>query len=61
MLPHLGAGAGQGLEDAYLIYKLLTHPQTTLDNLEVNFIEVVCSLGHLTHIFGLNLDRSTSL
>lgn len=23
MLPHLGAGAGQGMEDAYLIAKLL--------------------------------------
>ncbi|EKM61815.1 uncharacterized protein PHACADRAFT_191006 [Phanerochaete carnosa HHB-10118-sp] len=32
MLPHLGAGAGQGIEDAYLLAKLLGHPQTTLEN-----------------------------
>lgn len=35
MEPHLGAGAGQGIEDAYLLAQLLTHPQTTLDNIEV--------------------------
>ncbi|KAI8981132.1 FAD/NAD-P-binding domain-containing protein [Trametes punicea] len=34
MLPHLGAGAGQGLEDAYLLSRLLSHKQTTVDNLE---------------------------
>ncbi|KAJ3556357.1 hypothetical protein NM688_g2076 [Phlebia brevispora] len=34
MLPHLGAGAGQGLEDAYLLARLLTHPQTCLANIE---------------------------
>ncbi|EKM53768.1 uncharacterized protein PHACADRAFT_260263 [Phanerochaete carnosa HHB-10118-sp] len=32
MLPHLGAGAGQGIEDAYLLAKLLGHPQTTPEN-----------------------------
>ena len=37
MLPHLGAGAGQGLEDAYVLGKLLGHPQTTLENVEVRF------------------------
>lgn len=35
MLPHLGAGAGQGFEDAYLVGKLLGDPQTTLSNVEV--------------------------
>lgn len=35
MLPHLGAGAGQGIEDAYLLGKLLGHPQTTLANIPV--------------------------
>ena len=35
MLPHWGAGAGQGLEDAYLLFRLLTHPETTADNVEV--------------------------
>lgn len=34
MLPHLGAGAGQGIEDAYLLGKLLGHPQTTLENVD---------------------------
>ncbi|KAI0697527.1 FAD/NAD-P-binding domain-containing protein [Cytidiella melzeri] len=34
MVPHLGAGAGQGIEDAYLLSQLLSHPQTTIDNLE---------------------------
>jgi len=29
MLPHLGAGAGQGLEDVLLLVKLLSHPETT--------------------------------
>ena len=35
MLPHLGAGAGQGFEDAYLVGKLLGDPQTTFSNVEV--------------------------
>lgn len=35
MFPHLGAGAGQGLEDAYLLARLLSHPQTTPSNVEV--------------------------
>ncbi|KAF8585330.1 FAD/NAD(P)-binding domain-containing protein [Ramaria rubella] len=34
MLPHLGAGAGQALEDALLLSQLLTHPSTNLSNLE---------------------------
>ena len=35
MLPHLGAGAGQGIEDAYVLARLLSHPDTSKDNLEV--------------------------
>ena len=35
MLPHLGAGSGQGIEDAYLLGKLLSHPQTNLSNVQV--------------------------
>lgn len=35
MLPHLGAGAGQGLEDAFVIVKLLCHFETTSANVEV--------------------------
>ncbi|EPT01591.1 FAD/NAD-binding domain-containing protein [Fomitopsis schrenkii] len=34
MLPHLGSGAGQGVEDGYVIAQLLGHPQTTRDNVE---------------------------
>ncbi|KZV73541.1 FAD/NAD-P-binding domain-containing protein [Peniophora sp. CONT] len=33
MLPHLGAGAGTGIEDAYVLTSLLAHPQTRLANL----------------------------
>ena len=43
MLPHLGAGAGQGIEDAYLLSQLLSHPQTSLDNVEV----MTCSQGEI--------------
>ena len=35
MLPHLGAGAGAGIEDAYVMARLLGHPQTRRDNLSV--------------------------
>ncbi|KAJ3502824.1 hypothetical protein NLJ89_g8712 [Agrocybe chaxingu] len=34
MLPHLGAGVGQGFEDVYTLYRLLTHPATKKSNLE---------------------------
>lgn len=34
MLPHLGAGAGQAIEDAYVLSKLLSHPQTTKSNVK---------------------------
>ncbi|MFZ6049258.1 salicylate 1-monooxygenase [Pseudomonas sp. CR3202] len=33
MLPHQGAGAGQGLEDAYFLARLLGDPQASQDNL----------------------------
>ncbi|MFJ3681358.1 salicylate 1-monooxygenase [Pseudomonas sp. NPDC090208] len=33
MLPHQGAGAGQGLEDAYFLARLLSDPQLSADNL----------------------------
>ncbi|KAI9067863.1 FAD/NAD-P-binding domain-containing protein [Trametes sanguinea] len=36
MLPHLGAGAGQGIEDAYFLARLLSHAETTADNLEAS-------------------------
>ncbi|KAF9255697.1 salicylate hydroxylase, partial [Marasmius fiardii PR-910] len=34
MLPHLGAGVGQGFEDVYTLTKLLTHPLTNKSNLD---------------------------
>ena len=36
MLPHLGAGAGQGIEDAYVLAHLLGHPDTTASNVGVS-------------------------
>ena len=33
MTPHLGSGAGQGIEDAYILAVLLSHPLTTLEAL----------------------------
>jgi salicylate hydroxylase len=36
MLPHLGAGAGQGIEDAYVLTELLSHPQSNRSNIEVH-------------------------
>ncbi|THH33436.1 hypothetical protein EUX98_g790 [Antrodiella citrinella] len=35
MLPHLGAGAGQALEDAHLLAQLLGDPQTNVENIPV--------------------------
>lgn len=35
MLPHLGAGAGQCIEDGYLLANLLSLPEVTTDNVEV--------------------------
>ncbi|OAX31983.1 FAD/NAD(P)-binding domain-containing protein [Rhizopogon vinicolor AM-OR11-026] len=32
MLPHMGAGAGQAIEDAFVLGRLLAYPLTTLDN-----------------------------
>jgi salicylate hydroxylase len=40
MLPHLGAGAGQAIEDAHLLTQLLTHPSTNLFNVEVRLRQV---------------------
>lgn len=34
-LPHLGSGAGCGIEDAYVLARLLAHPQTNTENVEV--------------------------
>lgn len=35
MLPHLGAGAGTGIEDVLLLVRLLTRPETQSSNLTV--------------------------
>ena len=43
MLPHLGAGAGQGIEDAYALCRLLSHPTTTKSNLDVLYITTLVS------------------
>lgn len=40
MLPHLGAGAGQALEDAYLIAKLLGRPETNLSHIPVSLTTI---------------------
>ncbi|KIY46102.1 FAD/NAD(P)-binding domain-containing protein [Fistulina hepatica ATCC 64428] len=34
MVPFMGAGAGQGIEDVYFLAKLLTHPAATPDKIE---------------------------
>ena len=36
MLPHLGAGAGQGIEDVFLLTRLLSHPDTRIANVHVS-------------------------
>lgn len=33
MTPHLGSGAGQAIEDAYILASLLAHPGTTRETL----------------------------
>ncbi|GJJ14209.1 hypothetical protein Clacol_008471 [Clathrus columnatus] len=35
MLPHMGSGAGQAIEDAYILSELLSLPQTTKRNLKL--------------------------
>lgn len=35
MVPHLGAGAGQAIEDAHALVRLLTHPGVGRHNVEV--------------------------
>jgi len=34
MTPHQGAGAGQAIEDAYILARILGHPSITLDQIE---------------------------
>lgn len=53
MLPHLGAGAGQGIEDAYLLGKLLGNPQTDLSNVEVRHICVCPCIQNLTAVVAM--------
>jgi len=66
MVPHLGAGVGQGFEDCYVLYRLLTHPQTKLSTLD-SVLEIYDTIrppratmvqresvrmGHLYHGYG---------
>ena len=44
MLPHLGAGAGQGFEDVFVLAELLGHPQTTKANVTVSIFLLQCYL-----------------
>lgn len=41
MLPHLGGGVAQGIEDVYILCDLLGHPQTKSSNIEVLTISAV--------------------
>jgi len=41
MLPHLGAGAGQAMEDGYVLSELLTHPSARKENLEVRLLSTL--------------------
>jgi salicylate hydroxylase len=50
MLPHLGAGAGQGLEDALILVKLLSHPKTTSASLEAG----LTTSSHICYCDSLN-------
>ena len=50
MLPHLGAGSGQGIEDAEMLTKLLSHPQTTAQNVEVSTNVILPPRGCGSHI-----------
>ncbi|ESK92132.1 salicylate hydroxylase [Moniliophthora roreri MCA 2997] len=36
MLPHLGAGVGQGFEDVFTLTEFLKHPQTNKSNIDVS-------------------------
>jgi len=36
MVPFIGAGAGQGFEDVYALWRFLTHPKVTKSNLSVS-------------------------
>ncbi len=48
MLPHLGAGAGQCIEDGYLLANLLSLPEVTIDNVEVTvLLACICYDGSL--------------
>lgn len=61
MLPHLFAGAGQGIEDAYLLGELLGHPQATPDNIEVcHFLSQFKPVCNFHTTFARLSSRSTT-
>ncbi|VDC07606.1 unnamed protein product [Peniophora sp. CBMAI 1063] len=59
MLPYLGAGAGTGIEDAYVLASLLTHPRTQRANLSdvlraydtVRVPRAASSASHINRIY----------
>lgn len=44
MVPHLGAGVGQGFEDTYTLCRLLGHPNVQKANLDV-CIHTLCNIS----------------
>jgi hypothetical protein len=58
MLPHLGAGAGMGIEDAYVLSQLLSHPQTNISNIEVR---ILCFCVALYQMLIFIVERIKSL
>lgn len=56
MLPHLSAGAGQGVEDAFVLARLLGDPRTNTTNLEVSILFINCgSIGKHPNFIGSTL------
>ena len=61
MLPHIYAGAGQGIEDAYLLAQLLSYPQTTADNVEVVLSSARYDDKHRAHTAFVTLGNPSGL
>ena len=55
--PHFGAGAGQAMEDAYILARLLTHPLATEETLS----ETLQVYNQSRHAFSTDLVRKTRL
>ena len=67
MMTHLGAGVNQGFEDAYVLYRLLTHPAMTRKNLSVGTLTLLLysrspSLQNALQLYTtLRVPRATSV